>query len=73
MIANVFINAFQFIPEHASLLFHKGVATVELAFAALGMLSAWRFPLGSGSAISTAASSSRSRCRTSGVPCRASS
>ena len=46
MIASVFINAFRFIPDHASLLFHKGVGTVELAFAALGLAVALALPLG---------------------------
>jgi len=46
VIASVFINAFQFIPEHASLLFHKGVGTVELAFAALGIAIGLALPLG---------------------------
>jgi len=46
VIASVFINAFRFIPDHASLLFHKGVGTVELAFAALGLAVALALPLG---------------------------
>jgi osmoprotectant transport system permease protein len=46
VIASVFLNAFQFIPEHASLLFHKGVETVELAFAALGIAIGLALPLG---------------------------
>ena len=46
MIASVFIDAFQFIPDNASLLFHKGVGTVELAFAALGIACAIALPLG---------------------------
>jgi osmoprotectant transport system permease protein len=46
VIASVFINAFQFIPEHTSLLFHKGIGTVELAFAALGIAVGLALPLG---------------------------
>jgi len=46
MVGGVFIDAFRFIPDNASLLFHEGVGTVELAFAALGLASAVALPLG---------------------------
>jgi osmoprotectant transport system permease protein len=46
MMASVFLDGFRFIPDHAWLLFHKGVGTVELAFAALGIAVGLALPLG---------------------------
>jgi osmoprotectant transport system permease protein len=45
-LAGLFIDSFRFIPDHAWLLFHKGVTTAELAFAALGIATAVTLPLG---------------------------
>ena len=45
MIASLFVDSFRFIPDNASLLFHKGVGTAELAFAALGIAAAVTLPL----------------------------
>jgi osmoprotectant transport system permease protein len=46
MVASLFIDAFRFIPDHASLLFHKAVSTAELAFTALGISLVIAVPLG---------------------------
>lgn len=46
MIAGVFVDAFRFIPDNASLLLDKSGQTAELAFAALGIAIALALPLG---------------------------
>jgi osmoprotectant transport system permease protein len=45
-VAGVFIDAFRFIPDNASLLLHEAGGTAELAFAALGIAVAIALPLG---------------------------
>ncbi|HKD94540.1 MAG TPA: ABC transporter permease subunit [Gaiellaceae bacterium] len=46
MVASLFVDAFRFIPDNASLLFHKAVSTAELAFTALGISLLIAVPLG---------------------------
>jgi osmoprotectant transport system permease protein len=46
MLASVFVDAFRFMPSHASLLLHKTGETAELAFAALAIALLVALPLG---------------------------
>jgi osmoprotectant transport system permease protein len=46
ILGGAFVEAFRFIPDHASLLFTKSAETAELAFAALGIAVAVALPLG---------------------------
>ncbi|MGH2933630.1 MAG: ABC transporter permease [Gaiellaceae bacterium] len=46
MIASLFVDALQFIPDHAGLLLDKAVETVKLAFTALGISLLIALPLG---------------------------
>jgi osmoprotectant transport system permease protein len=46
MLASLFVDAFRFIPDNASLLFQKAVSTAELAFTALGISLLIAVPLG---------------------------
>jgi len=46
MVANIFVDAFRFMPNHLSLLFEKTGETAELAFAALAIGLAIALPLG---------------------------
>jgi len=46
ILANLLVDSLRFIPDNASLLFHKGVSTAELSFAALGIAAAVTLPLG---------------------------
>jgi osmoprotectant transport system permease protein len=46
MVASLFIDALQYIPDHARLLFEKAGETAELAFTALGIALAIAVPLG---------------------------
>jgi osmoprotectant transport system permease protein len=45
-VAGVFVDAFRFIPDNASLLLHEAGGTAELAFAALGIAIVLALPLG---------------------------
>ena len=44
--ASLFVDSFRFIPDNASLLWHEGLVTVELAFLSLGIAAAVALPLG---------------------------
>jgi osmoprotectant transport system permease protein len=46
MVASTFVDAFRFMPNHASLLVHKTGETAELAFAALAIALLIALPLG---------------------------
>lgn len=46
MLASLFVDSLKFIPDNASLLFHYGVSTAELSFAALGIATAIVLPVG---------------------------
>jgi osmoprotectant transport system permease protein len=46
MLASLFVDALQFIPDHAQLLWDKTVETAELAFTALGISLLIALPLG---------------------------
>ncbi|MFL5959885.1 MAG: ABC transporter permease [Gaiellaceae bacterium] len=46
MLASLFVDAFRFIPDHASLLLAKAGETAELAFAAFGIAILIALPLG---------------------------
>ena len=46
LLASLFVDAFRFIPDHASLLLDKSAQTVELSFAALGIAVVLALPLG---------------------------
>lgn len=46
LLASLFLDAFRFIPDNASLLLQKGGQTVELSFAALGIATLLALPLG---------------------------
>jgi osmoprotectant transport system permease protein len=46
IVASTFVDAFRFIPDHASLLLDKTGQTAELSFAALGIAIALALPLG---------------------------
>jgi len=46
MIASLFVDSLRFIPDNASLLFHKGVSTAELSFEALAIAAAITLPIG---------------------------
>jgi len=46
MVASTFVDAFRFMPNHASLLIHKTGETAELAFAALAIALLVALPLG---------------------------
>jgi osmoprotectant transport system permease protein len=46
MIASLFIDALQFIPDHAALLLNKAAETAQLAFAALGIGIVIALPVG---------------------------
>jgi osmoprotectant transport system permease protein len=46
MVASLFIDALQYIPDHAALLLEKAAETAELAFTALGIALVIAIPLG---------------------------
>jgi osmoprotectant transport system permease protein len=46
MVASLFVQAFQFIPAHAALLWDKALETAKLAFTALGIALVIAVPLG---------------------------
>ena len=46
VLASLFIDALQFIPDHAALLLQKAAETVELAFTALGIAVLIALPIG---------------------------
>jgi osmoprotectant transport system permease protein len=46
ILGSLFVDSLRFIPDNAALLFHKGVSTAELSFAALGIAGALTLPLG---------------------------
>ena len=46
MLASLFVDALQFIPDHAALLLHKAAETAELAFTALGIAILIAMPIG---------------------------
>jgi osmoprotectant transport system permease protein len=46
ILGSLFVDSLRFIPDNASLLFHKGVSTAELSFASLGIAAAVTLPLG---------------------------
>jgi osmoprotectant transport system permease protein len=46
VLASLFVDALQFIPDHAALLLHKAAETAELAFTALGIAILIAMPIG---------------------------
>jgi len=46
VLASLFVDALQFIPDHAALLLHKAAQTAELAFTALGIAILIAMPIG---------------------------
>ena len=46
VLASLFVDALQFIPDHASLLLQKAAETAELAFTALGIAILIAMPIG---------------------------
>src|SRR4029453_19445380 len=46
MLASLFLDALQFIPDHAALLLQKAAETAELAFTALGIAILVAMPVG---------------------------